>query len=165
MSHDTIGNNSLLVRWVKPNLEEAFDIAQYTQEIFNLDGLHRVIVNQKCFDDFHKSQLLELFGCNIHTQSIITIVLPKGDEYYLTSSDYNRCPLVAGVFGDLIVVQLQSQVFCLSVENLEIIHTFTLSRKLRFYGDVAVHGDDIVVTYTSGTSPELAIETEVFSFA
>ena len=100
------------------------------------------------FDEGDNVKFAELFNHKMtSTQSVITVALPNGQEYYLTGKFRER-PFVAGVFGDLIVVQIQENVCCLSISaNLAIRHSFTLSKPVHWYGDASLNGNRLTVNY------------------
>lgn len=83
----------------------------------------------------------------ISEQSIVTVRIPNGQEFYLTGGFVER-PFIAGVFGDLVVVQVCEKVYCLSISrDLEIEHTFTLSKPLGIYHSATSNGDFLNIYY------------------
>jgi len=99
--------------------------------------------------DGNNAKFTKLFGHKLtSTQSVITVALPNGQEYYLTGGFRDR-PFVGDVAGDLIVIQIRERVYCLSISaDLAIKHTFTLRKPVRWYESAILAGDCLTVHYT-----------------
>jgi len=100
------------------------------------------------FHDNEGDEFAQLFNQEMTSgQSVVSVCLPSGQEFYLTGGFTER-PFIAGVFGDIAVVQVCQKVYCLSVSReLEIEHTFTLSKPLGQYHSAACDGDFLEIYY------------------
>ena len=101
------------------------------------------------FDEGDDDKFTQLFNHEMTTtQSVIMVILPNGQEYYLTGEFRNR-PFVGGVFDDMIVIQILESVYCLSISaDLAVKHTFTLSKPIGWYESAILDGDCLTVHYT-----------------
>lgn len=100
---------------------------------------------------FHENEgdeFTQLFNQEMTSgQCVVSVCLPSGQEFYLSGGFSNR-PFIAGVFGDLVVVQVCEKVYCLSISNeLAIEHTFTLSKPLGQYHSACCDDDFLDIYY------------------
>ena len=94
-------------------------------------------LNEGPFDNVDVHELF-MHDDYINTQSIAWVTLPNGKEFYLTGN-FDEPPKFQGIFGDLLIVQVDGQVNCLSLANdLQVVQTFTLSQELGFYKNVEI---------------------------
>ena len=100
------------------------------------------------FHENEADEFAQLFNQEMTSgQCVVSVCLQSGQEFYLTGGFSNR-PFIAGVFGDLVVVQICEKVYCLSISHeLEIEHTFTLSKPLGLYHSATCDDDFLDIYY------------------
>jgi len=100
------------------------------------------------FDENQGGEFAQLFNQEMTSgQCVVSVCLPSGQEFFLTGGFIDK-PFIAGVFGDIVVVQVCQKVYCLSIsQELEIQHTFTLSKPLGQYHSASCDDDFLDIYY------------------
>ena len=137
-------NLELIVNLVPPSLSGALAEHRYSKQTLLGDLTFWTL----SFDEGDADKFAQFFNFEmICPQSVITVSLPNGKEYYLTGGIRER-PFVGSRFGDLIVIQIRESVYCLSISaDLAVKHTFTLSKPLGWYESAILYGDCLTVHY------------------
>jgi hypothetical protein len=151
MATTSANPNELLIKRIPLFHRGNFASKEYSYQTFGV-----LTFRTLAFQDSESDEFAQLFNHEmISGQSVVSVSLPHGQEFYLTGGFTNR-PFIAGVFGDLIVAQVREKVYCLSISReLEIEHTFTLSKQLRFYHNASCDGDILEIYYhPANNNPE-----------
>lgn len=143
LATSVVNQNDLLIRRIPLFHRGDFANKEYSRQTYS-----KLTFRTLVFDDNQSDEFAQLFNHEMTSgQSVVCVCLPNGQEFYLTGGFIDR-PFIAGVFGDLIVVQVREKVYCLSISReLEIEHTFTLSKPLGLYHSATCDDDFLDIYY------------------
>lgn len=146
-SNPNFQTNNLIIRRLLLPFRSRVANHRYSEQSFPISG-NTLTFWTLAFHESEADEFAQLFNHEMTSgQSVVCVCLPNGQDFYLTGGFIDR-PFIAGVFGDIVVVQVREKVYCLSISReLDIEHSFTLSKPLGLYHSASYDGDFIEIYY------------------